>query len=172
MQQIGHGVFACFVPGVGVPLKYRVRFTFHGGDTWETEDPYRFPPTLGDIDLHLFGEGTHRRLWDKLGAHPCEQDGRAGVFFRVWAPNAQAVQVVGPFNWWTGDDLRLIPGSGVWGRFLEGLEEDRRDGVPIPRAVLGRLLFALSDRYRKEREVGAGGMTSVVENRLKGRRGK
>src|SRR5687768_1092413 len=140
MQQIGHGVFACFVPGATVPLKYRVRFHFHGGPTWETEDPYRFPPTLGDIDLHLFNEGTHRRLWDKLGAHPREMDGVQGVAFAVWAPNARRVSVIGEFNSWDGrrNPMRLMGAAGVFELFIPGIgpgalyqyEIITREGVP------------------------------------------
>ncbi|TRY17428.1 1,4-alpha-glucan branching protein GlgB [Tessaracoccus rhinocerotis] len=80
-------------------------------------------------DFEGFHSGGDTEIWKKFGAHHItvaddEHGSVDGVRFAVWAPNAQAVQVVGPFNWWTGDDLRLIPGSGVWGRFLEGLEEE------------------------------------------------
>ena len=51
-------------------MKYRLRFNYADGRKWERRDPYRFLPTLGDVDLHLFNEGTHRELWKKLGAHP------------------------------------------------------------------------------------------------------
>ena len=64
----GDGLFAAFLPGVVLPLDYRLRFRFSDGREWERGDPYRFLPTLGDVDLYLLGEGTHRRLWEKLGA--------------------------------------------------------------------------------------------------------
>ncbi len=59
-------------------------------------------PSLTDLDLHLFGEGTHQRVYEKLGAHLAETDGVAGLHFAVWAPNASRVSVVGDFNAWNG----------------------------------------------------------------------
>ncbi|MEJ7801973.1 MAG: 1,4-alpha-glucan branching enzyme, partial [Candidatus Limnocylindria bacterium] len=71
MEALGNGLWAGlmpeFAPGEFV---YRIRFTFSDGNTWELDDPYRFSPTLGEVDLHLIGEGTHERLYDVLGAHP------------------------------------------------------------------------------------------------------
>ncbi len=82
------------------------------------------PPTspLSDDDLHLFNEGTHLRLWERLGAHPATHEGRAGVHFAVWAPNASEVRVVGDFNGWNaGDEHTLLTprgGSGIWEGFV------------------------------------------------------
>lgn len=67
-------------------------------------------PVLGEIDLHLFNEGTHRQLWRMLGP----QRIGAGVRFAVWAPNAQRVEVLGDWNGWSGDELRPVGSSGVW----------------------------------------------------------
>ncbi|MFQ5693048.1 MAG: 1,4-alpha-glucan branching enzyme, partial [Nitrospinota bacterium] len=94
-----------------------------GGETGKRDDPYRFPPTLGDVDLHLFGEGTHRRLWERLGAHPCVIDGIYGVAFAVWAPNAAGVSVVGDFCRWDGRlfPMRALGTSGVFERFVPGV---------------------------------------------------
>jgi 1,4-alpha-glucan branching enzyme len=105
------------------PLKtkeYRLRARF--GDTEvELEDPYRFPPVLSDFDLHLLGEGNHLRLYDKLGAHPIELEGVAGVAFAVWAPNAQRVSVVGDFNLWDGRRHAMrVRGNGYWEIFVPG----------------------------------------------------
>ena len=77
-------------------------------------------------DLEGFHNGGDTEAWKRLGAFRCtvEDDERGpieGVRFAVWAPNARAVQVIGDFNWWTGDPMQLIPGSGVWGTFIEGL---------------------------------------------------
>ena len=69
-----------------------------GGDAWVEEDPYRFGPILGAQDEHYISEGTHGRLWDVLGAHPCEHEGAPGVRFAVWAPGARRVSVVGDFT--------------------------------------------------------------------------
>ncbi|MDO5065782.1 MAG: 1,4-alpha-glucan branching protein GlgB [Propionibacteriaceae bacterium] len=79
-------------------------------------------------DLEGFHAGGDTELWRRLGSFTCtvEDDERGplqGVRFAVWAPNAQAVQVIGDFNWWTGDAMQLIPGSGVWATFIEGIGE-------------------------------------------------
>jgi 1,4-alpha-glucan branching enzyme len=83
-----------------------------------------FPPTLGAIDLHLFGEGKHERIYQKLGAHPITHEGVKGVSFSVWAPAAREVSVVGNFNGWDGqrNPMRLLDGSGVWETFVPKLK--------------------------------------------------
>jgi 1,4-alpha-glucan branching enzyme len=118
-------LFAAFIPGATLPLQYRLRFAFVDGAAWERGDPYRFLPTLGDVDLHLFNEGTHRQLWKKLGAHVRTIDGVHGVSFAVWAPNARRVSVVGEFCNWDGRmfPMRLLGSSGVWEIFIPGLDE-------------------------------------------------
>ncbi len=72
-------------------------------------------PVPGDIDLHLFNEGTHRRLWEMLGPQRTEN----GIRFAVWAPNAQRVEVLGDWNGWSGDELRPVNSSGVWAGVVE-----------------------------------------------------
>jgi 1,4-alpha-glucan branching enzyme len=91
--------------------------------TYRYCDPYRAWPTLGDMDLHLFGEGRHRRLWEVLGAHCRTHDGMEGVSFAVWAPNAKAVRVVGDWNFWDGrvHPMRSLGSSGVWELFIPGV---------------------------------------------------
>ncbi len=113
------------IPGATLPLSYRLRFVYADGKTWERGDPYRFLPTLGDVDLHLFNEGTHRRLWKKLGAHIRVVDGVRGVSFAVWAPNARRVSVIGDFCSWDGRifPMRRIGASGVWELFIPGVAE-------------------------------------------------
>jgi 1,4-alpha-glucan branching enzyme len=120
MPRLAGAVFEVFLPYEELPLRYRVRMHFAGGGHWEREDPYRFLPTLGEMDLHLFNEGTHRRLWEKLGAHPMTMDGVAGVSFAVWAPTAQRVSVLGDFSTWDGRvfPMRSLGASGVWEIFL------------------------------------------------------
>jgi 1,4-alpha-glucan branching enzyme len=100
----------------------------YGGTVITFDDPYRSWPTLGDIDLHLFGEGRHRRLWEVLGAHPRIHDGMAGVSFAVWAPNAKAVRVVGDWNYWDGRllPMRMLGSSGVWELFVPGVAAGAR----------------------------------------------
>ena len=78
------------------------------------------PSALGDLDVHLLGEGTHYRSYEKLGAHPTEEDGVAGCRFAVWAPNALKVSVIGEFNSWKAGahPMRLREGSGFWEIFI------------------------------------------------------
>ncbi|MGW5646078.1 1,4-alpha-glucan branching protein GlgB [Saccharopolyspora sp. NPDC003762] len=94
----------------------------------ELDDPYRWLPTLGELDLHLIGEGRHERLWEVLGAHrrSLELPDRTvrGAAFAVWAPDARGVRVVGDFNGWdgTGHPMRALGTSGVWELFVPGVE--------------------------------------------------
>lgn len=103
---------------------YRLRLS-RGHDRWEIEDPYRFPPILGEMDQYLLGEGRHWRSYEKLGAHLDVIDGVAGVRFAVWAPNARRVSVVGDFNGWDGriHVMRLRMGAGIWEIFIPGVTE-------------------------------------------------
>ena len=119
------GLFSLFLPGLEAPLRYRLRRTFRDGGCDEAADPYSFLPTVGELDLHLIAEGTHRRLWQVLGAHPRSIDGVEGVAFAVWAPNAVAVHVVGDFCCWDGRALpmRSLGGSGVFELFVPGVRE-------------------------------------------------
>ncbi|HYU16338.1 MAG TPA: hypothetical protein VEL05_09710, partial [Candidatus Acidoferrum sp.] len=77
---------------------------------------------LGDQDLHLFNEGTHVRLYQKLGAHVSASGGAGGVTFSVWAPNAERVSVIGDFNGWDAERHPLAPvgTSGIWSGFVAG----------------------------------------------------
>jgi 1,4-alpha-glucan branching enzyme len=123
MHDIGRGLFVLFLPGETTPLAYRLRFEFSNGDSWERGDPYRFLPTLGEVDLHLIGEGNHRQLWTVLGANVREHGGELGTAFAVWAPNAARVSVVGDFNGWDGRlmPMRSLGASGIWELFVPGL---------------------------------------------------
>ena len=87
--------------------------------------PQRFPPTLSDLDLHLFNEGTHRQLWKKLGANIRTIDGVEGVAFAVWAPNASSASVVGDFCAWDGraHPMRTLGASGIWELFIPDVHE-------------------------------------------------
>jgi 1,4-alpha-glucan branching enzyme len=110
------------------PADYRLEVTYAGGDTWLVDDPYRFWPTLGDIDLYLLGEGRHERLWNRLGAHPLIHQGAAGTAFAVWAPAARSVRVVGDCNSWDGRQhpMRRIGSSGVWELFIPDIGHGAR----------------------------------------------
>ncbi|MFD1214724.1 1,4-alpha-glucan branching protein GlgB, partial [Arthrobacter sp. GCM10027362] len=103
---------------------YRLEVKYPGGEAWLADDPYRYLPTLGEMDLHLIGEGRHEMLWNALGAHVRHYNSTlgdiSGTSFAVWAPNAQAVRVKGEFNGWDGSvhAMRSLGGSGVWELFI------------------------------------------------------
>ncbi|ARE40538.1 1,4-alpha-glucan (glycogen) branching enzyme, GH-13-type [Rhodovulum sp. P5] len=105
--------------------RYRLTKTAANGHTQTYRDPYSFGPVLGEMDEYLIGEGTHARLWEKLGAHVVEHEGVRGTHFAIWAPNARRVSVVGNFNDWDGrrDVMRKRGASGVWEIFLPDLGE-------------------------------------------------
>ena len=115
------GLFAGRLDAEG-PFPYRLRFAI-GGNDYEVEDPYRFPPLLGETDIYLLAEGTHWYAYKKLGAHLASIDGVSGVGFAVWAPNARCVSVVGLFNQWDGrrHPMRCHPSCGVWEIFIPGI---------------------------------------------------
>ncbi|MDQ6616786.1 MAG: 1,4-alpha-glucan branching protein GlgB, partial [Actinomycetota bacterium] len=96
--------------------------------TFTFYDPYRAWPTLGELDVHLIGEGRHHRLWTVLGAHPRVHQGVEGVSFAVWAPNARAVRVVGDWNFWDGrlHQMRSLGSSGVWELFIPDIAPGAR----------------------------------------------
>jgi 1,4-alpha-glucan branching enzyme len=98
---------------------YRFHVTI-GDTSFETEDPYSFPPLLGDMDIYLLAEGRHRDFASILGSHVTEIDGVTGTRFAVWAPNARRVSVVGDFNFWDGrrNPMRMRHGPGVWELFI------------------------------------------------------
>ncbi|MBV9006007.1 MAG: hypothetical protein JO181_15205, partial [Solirubrobacterales bacterium] len=118
------GVFEGFLDGVTLPLRYRLEVDYGAAGTFTLDDPYSFAPTLGELDLHLIGEGRHERLYEFLGAHMREMDGVRGVAFAVWAPAGRAVSVVGDFNSWDGrlHAMRSMGPSGIWELFLPGVE--------------------------------------------------
>lgn len=122
------GVWAGATAGTHMP-DYRVTTTYEDGAEHRGDDPYRFMPTLGEVDLHLIGEGRHEQLWNVLGAHvrtyPSVMGDVAGTAFAVWAPNAKAVRVVGDFNHWdgVGHSMRTLADSGVWEIFVPDVHE-------------------------------------------------
>lgn len=85
------------------------------------------PIAITETDRYLFGEGTHYEIYKKLGAHPCNVDGKDGVYFAVYAPNAQEVYVIGDFNDWKEWDIPLkkLEDSGIWDGFVEGVKENQ-----------------------------------------------
>jgi 1,4-alpha-glucan branching enzyme len=117
-------------------------------------DPYTFGPQLGDLDLHLFGEGRHRHAYRFLGAHEHEVDGVAGVLFAVWAPNAERVSVVGDFNRWDGrrHPMRARGGSGIWELFVPDLEAGHIYKYEIRSRDSGHILLK-ADPYGRWQEL-------------------
>lgn len=107
-----------------LPEHYKLFWTDKDGNNHENYDPYDFAPQVPDFDLHLFGEGKHWHIYEKLGAHLHNCDNVGGVLFAVWAPNAARVSVIGDFNRWDGrcHPMRSLGGSGVWELFIPGLE--------------------------------------------------
>ena len=120
------GIWVTVLEGTDIP-DYRVRTTY-GEETTELDDGYRYLPTIGEFDLYLISEGRHEKLWEVLGAHlrsyDTEMGQTKGASFAVWAPNAQAVRVVGDFNYWDGEasSMRSLGSSGVWELFIPNVE--------------------------------------------------
>jgi 1,4-alpha-glucan branching enzyme len=107
----------------GARGRYELVAGYAEGPDYVADDPYRHTPTIGELDLHLIGEGRHEELWRVLGAHEREHDGSRGTAFAVWAPNARTVRVVGDFNGWDGRGhaMRSMGASGVWELFIPGI---------------------------------------------------
>ncbi|GAB2509859.1 1,4-alpha-glucan branching protein GlgB [Microbacterium petrolearium] len=137
LQHEWGGVWVGVIPGEpgvaeGDVPPYTVVATYGEGPdaaVHERDDPYRFLPTLGEVDIHLIGEGRHERLWDVLGAHVRTFDGLGaapdvtGTAFAVWAPRAGAVRVKADFNDWDGHahPMRRLGSSGIWELFVPGV---------------------------------------------------
>ncbi|MEU2912595.1 1,4-alpha-glucan branching protein GlgB [Streptomyces massasporeus] len=119
----GDGIFSGVLPLDAIP-EYTVHVAYEAGEQ-EMHDPYRFPPALGELDLHLIREGRHEELWQALGAQPMTHEGVTGTRFTVWAPNAQGVRVATDFTHWDGTQfpMRSLGASGVWELFLPGVGE-------------------------------------------------
>jgi len=145
---------------------YRLRLTHANGDSWEIEDAYRFPSMLGDLDLYLIGQGSHRDIFRKLGAHPTGLSGVNGTFFATWAPNASRVSVIGDFNDWDGRAhvMRLHPGNGLWEIFIPGVKH----GAQYKFELLdkqGELLPLKSDPLGQYHEAPPGNASVVYKSR-------
>jgi 1,4-alpha-glucan branching enzyme len=124
LDEVADGLFAGVL--TEHPGAYKLEVNYNG-EPLVVDDPYRWLPTLGELDLHLFGEGRHERLWDVLGAHVRSYETPDGVIegtsFAVWAPNARGVRVSGDFDGWDGraNPMRSLGSSGVWELFIPGL---------------------------------------------------
>ena len=133
------GLFEGPIAGGRQPVRYTAT---GGGSEWTVADPYSFGPVLGPVDDMLMAQGTHLKLYEKMGAHPIAHEGADGIHFAVWAPNAQRVSLVGDFNDWDGRRhvMRRRGDVGVWEIFIPDIGEGRRykfeilgaDGVVQP----------------------------------------
>jgi 1,4-alpha-glucan branching enzyme len=125
LAHLGYGIWQG-VSTIGLH-DYEIEAHYEGGPAWVSDDPYRYRSTLGELDLHLLGEGRHERLWDVLGAHVRTFTGvirpATGTSFSVWAPHARAVRIIGDFNGWHGvlHSMRNMGSTGVWELFVPGL---------------------------------------------------
>jgi 1,4-alpha-glucan branching enzyme len=132
------GVWVAVWPHPEVP-DYRLDVVYQG-EAHSVDDAYRYLPTLGDVDLHLIGEGRHEDLWRVLGAHVRQYSGLIGAVtgtsFAAWAPHAQAVRVIGDFNGWDGRGsmMRSLGSSGVWELFVPHVG----DGTKYKYEILGQ----------------------------------
>src|SRR5690554_6618014 len=122
LAHVAEGLWQGDAPSPALP--YRLETRYEGASAWITHDPYRFGPTLGEMDVYLFGEGRHEELWRMLGARFTTHEGVEGTAFAVWAPHARAVRIMGDFNGWNGvgHAMRRLDDNGVWELFIPDLE--------------------------------------------------
>ncbi|MEU9214832.1 1,4-alpha-glucan branching enzyme, partial [Streptomyces sp. NPDC048415] len=163
LDDVGDGLFSGVLPLDAIPV-YTLVVTYDGTE-FEVQDPYRFLPALGELDLHLVGEGRHEELWRALGAHPMTHQGVVGTRFTVWAPNAQGVRVCGDFCHWdgnTGFPMRSLGSSGVWELFLPDIGEGTPYKYDITRPDGSRTLRA--DPMARRTEVPPATASIVTES--------
>ncbi|HJQ34990.1 MAG TPA: 1,4-alpha-glucan branching protein GlgB [Pyrinomonadaceae bacterium] len=157
------GLFEFLFEGRDELFPYQLRSHYAGG-THTHRDPYAFLPTLGSFDEHLFGEGRHWNLYEKLGAHVRDLGGVRGVSFAVWAPNADGVSVVGDFNGWDGrlHQMRRLGTSGIWEIFVPDLGPGALYKFEMHRR--GGLSFLKADPYAHFAEVPPATSSVVFEH--------
>jgi 1,4-alpha-glucan branching enzyme len=164
MQPCGApGFFEAVFPGVSAPFAYRLEVGYAHGDTYTMRDAYAFAPTLGEVDLHLFSEGRHERIYEKLGSHRRTIDGVTGTAFAVWVPGVVGVSVVGNFNSWDGrlHQMRTLGSSGVWELFIPDLQPGALYKYELRTRDGRRLLRA--DPYAQQTEMPPGTASRVYE---------
>ena len=122
LAHVAQGLWQGFAPDPG--QAYVIETEYDNAPSWTSDDPYRFVPSVGEVDLYLWGEGRHEQIWQVLGSHFRPHEDVAGTSFSVWAPHARAVRVVGDFNGWNGvgHAMRRLDDNGVWEIFLPALE--------------------------------------------------
>jgi 1,4-alpha-glucan branching enzyme len=163
LEHVGDGVWEGLVADAELPYDYELRVAYPDGNEYTMHDPYAFLPTLGDLDLHLAGEGRHEEIYRRLGAHETEMGGIAGTAFAVWAPNARSVSVVGDFNSWDGrlHPMRSMGSSGIWELFIPDVGPRTKYKFEL-RARSGELRIK-ADPYAFEAEVPP--QTASIVNR-------
>jgi 1,4-alpha-glucan branching enzyme len=136
-----------------LPEHYTIHWQDKDGAQHTEIYPYSFQAILPEFDRHLFAEGQHWHIYQKLGAHLRSVDNIPGVYFAVWAPNAQRVSVVGEFNRWDGrcHPMRSLGGSGIWELFIPGLSEGCMYKFEILNRQSGQLLVK-TDPYGQQFE--------------------
>lgn len=146
----GRGLFEGKLTGPRQPVRYACKAGTH---EWLVTDAFSFGPVLGPLDDFLIAQGTHQRLFDKMGAHLIVHEGAAGVHFAVWAPNASLVSVVGDFNDWDHrrHPMRRRADIGVWEVFVPDIGEHRAYKYRIT-AADGTVLPLKADPYAQAAE--------------------
>jgi 1,4-alpha-glucan branching enzyme len=134
--------------GATLPAHYQVQWLDRHNNLQTRRDPYSFAPILGDMDIHLFGEGQHWNIYHHLGAHIRTLEGVEGVFFATWAPNAERISVVGDFNDWDGRQhpMRVRGASGLWEVFIPDIQPGSMYKFEVRNRTTGAV-FLKSDPY-------------------------
>ncbi|HET9631885.1 MAG TPA: alpha-amylase family glycosyl hydrolase, partial [Terrabacter sp.] len=175
LHHVRDGIWSMTSPDFTSTHDYRLLVEYGDGVEHVQDDPYRFAPTLGEIDRHLINEGRHEQLWSVLGAHVRHYPGPLGevwgVSFAVWAPRAKAVHVIGDFNGWDRrtHPMRALGESGIWELFLPGATE----GMNYQFAVRGpdELVRLKSDPMARMTEVAPKQAAIVTETHYEWRDG-
>jgi 1,4-alpha-glucan branching enzyme len=159
------GLFELLVADKSQTFPYRLRVSYPDGNVYTHRDSYAFLPTLGNFDEHLFAEGRHLKLYEKLGAHVRQLGDVSGVSFAVWAPGAEGVSVVGNFNNWDGrlNQMRRLGVSGIWELFIPDLTAGALYKYEIHHS--NRLPFLKADPYALQAEVPPATSSIVFEPR-------
>lgn len=153
MDRVPNTDFFEYSPSESLPEHYAIHWQDKEGVQHTDIDPYSFQVIMPEFDRHLFGEGQHWHIYQKLGAHLRTVDNIPGVYFAVWAPNAQRVSIVGEFNRWDGrcHPMRTLGGSGIWELFIPGLNEGCMYKFEILNRQSGELLVK-TDPYGQQFE--------------------